>query len=268
MSLEQHYGLHHDVFFNLLRQKWIDRHWGLWGDRNDLNNKTINQIKGSCMSTDSWIHIWVVNIMWETIISPVLPNLFLVDSTVQLLDPPGIQPNTLNVFLHLFCFCPQIYTPLCPLDCHLNFIWINYKLTTYAGALLVSSVVHIFWSGLACFDTSISSSCVWFFLSIKSLAWHSTFHQHLVWLKAYMHLTSFPDHKENPFLDSKKKLEEANWVTKGPERALKQCLPISIDTSDDGNNTHKTQSLVDAATCLFIWSISLCQGLCTLDWSS
>lgn len=61
-----------------------------------------------------------------------------------------------------------------------------------------------------------------------------------------------PDHKENPFLDSKKKLEEANWVTKGPERALKQCLPISIDTSDDGNNTHKTQSLVDAATCLFM----------------
>ncbi len=47
---------------------------------------------------------------------------------------------------------------------------------------------------------------------------------------------------DNP--QSKKELEEGNWVTFGLELELKECLPARVDVSLDGDNRRDSQSLI------------------------
>jgi hypothetical protein len=54
---------------------------------------------------------------------------------------------------------------------------------------------------------------------------------------------------DNP--QSKKELEEGNWVTVGLELELKECLPTRVDVSLDGDNRCDSQSLLVAASRMF-----------------
>jgi hypothetical protein len=66
-----------------------------------------------------------------------------------------------------------------------------------------------------------------------------------------LYVPDFVDDHDPDNPQSKKELEEGNWVTFGLELELKECLPTRVDVSLDGDNRRDSQSLQVAASRMF-----------------